>query len=315
MFFFFKRNNLGGLRGCGSSRGSSSGLLLLISVVSSLLVVVVEVLAAIAIESSLLVVVVVTTLLILEGIEGSSTTAAIGIGGEAMLSRLHVNVTLLRHDEQLGLTVLRLGVESKESLGIRKVLKLNKDRALELLVIRATKTHLLDGSKSSKELFDIKLSGFGLITKTLGVNTTVEGIGTLLGLGLNQRRLTAHKLTVLRNFQELGRLLQRSNNLLKGLETAHAGEACNSRDGHPTVVRLGQLVKELVGGEVLVREVELNLLEDLGVIAGNGKLRGVADNVGLGSLSSGRGLNSSRGFDSSSDLLNDLLGLRFFRHV
>lgn len=173
---------------------------------------------------------------------------------------LLVQVVLLLLDDELLILPLGGGVQGNKGVGFVFRLKLNEDRALEFVLLVTPQLHQVDLTKLGEESLDVELSGSGLFAETLDVNAGSQA-GLLRIRGRSVGLLALDRLLALlaRHIQE-GALLQRSDDGRVGLEHLHALEAADGLERNGLVLHAsGRLPHELIGREVAVAEVELDL--------------------------------------------------------
>lgn len=201
------------------------------------------------------------------------------VGLDALLLALHLDVLLLAHCDKLVVLELGGGLEGQELLLRVLRVKLDEDAALPVVVFLAALAHH-DGAVGAEELLELDLAGLVLAAKALDVGAGGEVVGgavlqaveELLGgggllvvavLGRHDQRLLAldglAAGLVVDNGEVLA-LAERGDDGRVGLEAAHALEGADVVDGNGAVVGAIELEEQvLVGGEVLRREVELDL--------------------------------------------------------
>ncbi len=94
---------------------------------------------------------------------------------------LLLQVIDLLHDEEIAALPGRLGVQVDEGVGELRRLKLDKDGALEEILLGAPELDQLDGAKGNEEGLDVELGRLSFLSKALDVDGGVEA--RLLGDG------------------------------------------------------------------------------------------------------------------------------------
>lgn len=205
----------------------------------------------------------------------STTAAAVAsVGGvdAAVLDFLDllVAVLLLALENQISVLPLGLLLQSEESLLLLLRLKLNKDAALEgLVVVSAAQADGVGGTVGGEKSLDIELCSGLFLTEAeaLGVDGAghggifedLDGLGIVLVHGLGERDLALDGGVVVSQLDVLSGL-ESFNDRAERLEAAHALERVEELKGHGVVgaaANLGE--QELVHGEVRIGEVEFDL--------------------------------------------------------
>jgi hypothetical protein len=172
---------------------------------------------------------------------------------------LLLTILLLAHDLKCLALVIWLGIFLKELLRRLVVVELNKDTALEGLVVMATQTHSVGGAELSEESFNVELCAGGLFTETFGVDaawhsTVFEdldriGIGPVVKLS-RERIFAAHAFVVFAQLKE-GRFAHGVDNGLEWLEVAHTLEGVQDGKLDRVVLAATNFTQqELVTGKV-----------------------------------------------------------------
>lgn len=182
---------------------------------------------------------------------------------------LLIHVLLLWHDFQsvLGLPE-RLGVKLEERIRSLFVLELDKDRALEELLLGATEANRVGGTVWGEESFDVKLRAGLLIAKTLCVDGSRLGLGSWGSGIICEFTPDFFETFGTSNFEELA-ISEGGNNSRMGTEALHATEGAKSRNLDWQVVgTICGIPHELVPREVAVTKVKFDLLAS--VLAASG---------------------------------------------
>lgn len=202
----------------------------------------------------------------------AATVASVGGVDVAVLDFLDllVAVLLLALEYQISVLPLGLLLQSKESLLLLLRLELNKDAALEsLVVVSAAQADGVGRTVGGEKSLDIELCSGLFLTEAeaLGVDGAghggiledLDGLGIVLVHGLGERDLALDGGVVVSQLDILGGL-ESLNDRAEGLEAAHALERMKELKGHGVVgaaANLGE--QELVHGEVRIGEVEFDL--------------------------------------------------------
>ena len=189
-----------------------------------------------------------------------------------------IDVLLLALDLEFLVLELWLWVQLEEILRFVLCGKLDKDAALEVAVGLAAQTDGVDGAVDGEELFNVELCRLGLLAEALGVDAAGHGLVLVdLAVLVNvvgefvRKRDLARDAAVVGNVEH-GRGLDGVDDCRVWLEVAHALEVVDDLEVDGGVaVASGLLEEVLVGREVGVAEVELDLAADLVGVAGLGK--------------------------------------------
>lgn len=172
-------------------------------------------------------------------------------------SGLLLHVVNLGHHLQVVFLPLGLGVQGEEILSRLLIGELDKDGALEELLVGAAETNGIDGSILLEEGLEVELGSGLLVSESLDVDAA--GVELVVTRGVSLLALDC-LLTLLASDVDLRALLQRSDDGRVGLEATHALEVGDGLKGDRLVVESSnKLPQELVVGKVAVRQVELDL--------------------------------------------------------
>ena len=173
---------------------------------------------------------------------------------------LLLDIGNLLHDLQLSAMELRGRIQGEESIGFRLAVELDKDGALELVIIVAPELAMVNRAVLAKEGLNIELGRLRLFTEALGVDAAQSAL--LLSVARRHVGLRASNrlLALLALDYKLLALAKGGNNGGIGLELTHPLEAANGLERNGLVLGAASgTPQELVARQVAVAEIELDL--------------------------------------------------------
>lgn len=156
------------------------------------------------------------------------------------------DIGALGHDLQLVAVVLGLGLDSQEGLGALLGLELDKHRALEKILIRATETDGRDiAAVLGEEILEVELGLGGFVTETLDVDSALGNVVLIDGefVGLLALDLL---LALLADNLEDAALLERAHKRRVVRVASHALEVVNVLDVNGLVLGTTSEVPEVL---------------------------------------------------------------------